>query len=64
MLDQDQEMPSSNTTAHGQADAGKLLTFSPPAVELQARRLRRRFGLAPATAAVVAGLAYAAEARP
>lgn len=47
-----------------QADAAEIQANSAPqAIELQARKLRQRFALAPETARTVASLAFAAEAR-
>lgn len=50
--------------ACAQVDAEKIQAgFPPQAIELQARKLRQRFALAPATARTLANIAFAAEAQ-
>jgi hypothetical protein len=54
--------PNATTQAPAQAAAANknsIFPPPPPAIELQARRLLRRFAMAPAVARVVAALAYA-----
>ncbi|WP_439370824.1 hypothetical protein [Bradyrhizobium sp. DASA03120] len=46
-----------------QADARKIATTQPQAIELQARKLRLRFALAPETARTLASIAFGGEAR-
>jgi hypothetical protein len=52
-----------NATAQAQADAALSTPSFSPQVELQARKLRRLFGVAPEVARTIAFLAYAAEVR-
>jgi hypothetical protein len=56
--------PNCTTQAPAQADAGKNNPAFPPqpAVELQVRRLRRRFTLAPAVARALASLCWGGAA--
>ncbi len=60
-------MSHSNTRAQAcsQPDAAQnLANFQPPpAIELQADKLRQRFGFAPEVARTVAGLVFAVEVR-
>jgi hypothetical protein len=60
-------MSRDNTRAQAcsQHDAAQIFADfqQPPAIELQARKLRKRFALAPELARTVAGLAFAAEVR-
>jgi hypothetical protein len=54
------KMPSTDATAPAQVAAAlSAPSFSPQAVELQVRRLLQRFAMPPATAALIASLAYA-----
>lgn len=56
-------IPDTIALPRAQVDAENIQTsFPPQAIELQARKLRRRFALAPATARTLANIAFAAEA--
>lgn len=51
-----------SSSQHGPAQL--TAEFQPPhSIDLQARKLSRRFALAPATARAIAALAFAAEVR-
>ncbi|MGY4317225.1 hypothetical protein [Bradyrhizobium sp. JR3.5] len=59
-------MQTTDTSAlpRAQADAEIIPACSPPPIiELQARKLRQRYALAPATARTLANIAFAGEAQ-